>query len=150
MKLNILDTLGYFICDFIVGVSCDELPDDWTEDLVGDGYYKAQYQNGSRDPETGEWTGGTWVETGGPSAEDIENARESLIAAANLEKSSLMSNASNVIDAIIDEIEGLEDSDDVVPDKLRTDLKVWKQYRVKVKNIDVSLAPDIDWPVAPE
>ncbi|HHH1307686.1 TPA: tail fiber assembly protein [Yersinia enterocolitica] len=37
-----------------------------------------------------------------------------------------------------------------MPDKLRTDLKVWKQYRVKVKNINVSLAPDIEWPVAPE
>ncbi|CNL29678.1 putative phage tail fiber assembly protein [Yersinia aleksiciae] len=61
-----------------------------------------------------------------------------------------MSHASNMIDAIIDEIEGFEDSDDVVPDKLRTDLKAWKQYRVKVKNIDVSLAPDIEWPTAPE
>ncbi|WP_258954509.1 tail fiber assembly protein [Yersinia aleksiciae] len=69
---------------------------------------------------------------------------------ANAEKSSLMSHASNMIDAIIDEIEGFEDSDDVVPDKLRTDLKAWKQYRVKVKNIDVSLAPDIEWPTAPE
>ncbi|MGP2409804.1 tail fiber assembly protein [Yersinia sp. 2553 StPb PI] len=143
-KVNEITADGFYICDHIEG----ELPSNWTIDLAGDGYYKAQYQNGSRDPETGEWTGGTWVETSGPSPEDIENARESLIAIANAEKSSLMSHASNVIDAIIDEIEGLEDSDDVVPDKLRTDLKVWKQYRVKVKNIDVSLVPDIEWPVA--
>ncbi|WP_195765963.1 tail fiber assembly protein, partial [Yersinia enterocolitica] len=25
-----------------------------------------------------------------------------------------------------------------------------KQYRVVVKNVDVSLAPDIEWPTAPE
>ncbi|EPV3120065.1 tail fiber assembly protein [Yersinia enterocolitica] len=150
MKINILNLDGFYAGDFIVGVSGDNLPDNWSADLAGDGYYKAQYQNGSRDPETGEWTGGTWVETSGPSPEDIENARESLIAIANAEKSSLMSHASNVIDAIIDEIEGLEGSDDVVPDKLRTDLKAWKQYRVKVKNIDASLTPDIEWPVAPE
>ncbi|WP_186366620.1 tail fiber assembly protein, partial [Yersinia thracica] len=31
-----------------------------------------------------------------------------------------------------------------------TDLKAWKQYRVKVKNINVSLAPDIEWPVSPD
>ncbi|EKN3981322.1 tail fiber assembly protein, partial [Yersinia enterocolitica] len=37
-----------------------------------------------------------------------------------------------------------------VPDKLRADLKAWKQYRVKVKNADVSLAPDIEWPNQPE
>ncbi|MFW5386646.1 tail fiber assembly protein [Yersinia sp. 2542 StPb PI] len=150
MKINILDSLAFFIGDFIVGNSGDDLPDDWTADLVGDGFYKAKYHGGVKDQVTGEWTGGAWVETSGPSPEDIENARESLIAIANAEKSSLMSHASNVIDAIIDEIEGLEDSDDVVPDKLRTDLKAWKQYRVKVKNIDVSLVPDIEWPVVPE
>ncbi|EKN6080289.1 tail fiber assembly protein [Yersinia enterocolitica] len=47
-------------------------------------------------------------------------------------------------------LRGLEDSEEDVPDKLRTDLKAWKQYRVKVKNVDVSLAPDIEWSVAPE
>lgn len=117
---------------------------------MGNGYYKAQYQGAVKSDETGESTGGQWVGMGGPSPEDIENARESLIAIANAEKSSLMSHASDMIGAISDEIEGLEDSDDAVPDKLRTDLKAWKQYRVKVKNIDASLAPDIEWPVAPE
>ncbi|EOZ3163184.1 tail fiber assembly protein [Yersinia enterocolitica] len=29
-------------------------------------------------------------------------------------------------------------------------MKAWKQYRVAVKNVDVSLAPDIGWPTAPE
>ncbi|WP_145594145.1 tail fiber assembly protein [Yersinia aleksiciae] len=146
MKLNQLDSHGFFEVDHVEG----EPPDNWTADLVGNGYYKAQYQNGSRDPETGEWTGGKWVETSGPSAEDIESVKESLIAIADFEKASLMSHASDMIGAIADEIEGLEDSDDAVPDTLRTDLKAWKQYRVKVKNIDVSLAPNIEWTPSPE
>ncbi|CNE44149.1 tail fiber assembly protein [Yersinia intermedia] len=150
MKINILDSLAFFIGDFIVGNSGDDLPDDWTADLVGDGFYKAKYHGGVKDQVTGEWTGGAWVETSGPSLEDIEKERELLIAAANIKKSSLMSQASDMIGALSDEIEGLEGSNDDVPDKLRTDLKAWKQYRVKVKNIDVSLTPDIEWPTAPE
>ncbi|CNC24297.1 putative phage tail fiber assembly protein [Yersinia frederiksenii] len=55
-----------------------------------------------------------------------------------------------MIGALSDEIETFEDNDDDVPEKLRTDLKAWKQYRVAVKNIDVSFAPDIEWPPQPE
>ena len=55
-----------------------------------------------------------------------------------------------MIGALSDEIEGLEDSNSDVLDKLRADLEAWKQYRVKVKNIDVSLTPDIEWPVSPD
>ncbi|CQJ52452.1 putative phage tail fiber assembly protein [Yersinia rohdei] len=61
-----------------------------------------------------------------------------------------MSHPTDMIGALSDEIEGLEDKDDNAPAKLRTDLKAWKQYRVAVKNIDVSLAPNIEWPVSPE
>ena len=146
MKLNQLDEKGFFIIDHVEG----NLPDNWTADLVGDGYYKAQYQNATCNFDTGEWTGGTWVETSGPSPEDIASERESLIAAANTEKTYLMSHASDMIAAISDEIEILEDSDNAVPNKLRSDLKAWKQYRIALKNIDVSAAPDIEWPVAPE
>ncbi|WP_145562194.1 tail fiber assembly protein [Yersinia canariae] len=146
MKLNQLDSEGFFVVDHVEG----ELPDNWTADLVENGYYKAQYQNATINKETGEFTNGAWVETGGPSAEDIENAKQAQIAIASVKKVTLMSHASDMIGALSDEIEGLEDNDDNVPAKLRTDLKAWKQYRVAVKNIDVSLAPDIEWPVAPE
>lgn len=146
IKINKLDAIGNFVCDHIEG----DIPDNWTADLVGDGYYKAQYQGAIKNHETGEFTGGDWVETGGPSPEDVEILKELLIASANAEKASLMSHASDMIGAIADEIEGLEDSEEDVPDKLRTDLKAWKQYRVKVKNIDVSNAPNIEWPVPPE
>lgn len=146
MKLNKLDKDGFFEVDHVEG----DLPDNWTADLVGNGYYKAQYQGAVKINETGEWVGGTWVETSGPSPEDIESERESLIAAANNEKTLLMSHASDMIAAISDEIENFEDSDTAVPNKLRSDLKAWKQYRIALKNIDVSTAPDIEWPVAPE
>ncbi|OVZ93040.1 hypothetical protein CBW54_02890 [Yersinia kristensenii] len=82
----------------------------------------------------------------GPSPQEIKL----LVAKAETEKSSILSQASDMIGALSDEIEGLEDNDIDVPEKLRTDLKAWKQYRVKVKNIDVSLAPNIEWPVSPE
>lgn len=74
---------------------------------------------------------------------------KSLIDAAENQKSVLLSHASDMIGAISDEIEGQEDSEEDVPIKLRTDLTAWKQYRVKVKNIDVSIEPDIEWPVSP-
>ncbi|HHL2712608.1 TPA: tail fiber assembly protein [Yersinia enterocolitica] len=75
---------------------------------------------------------------------------KSLIDAAENQKSVLLSHASDMIGAISDEIEGLEGSEEDVPDKLRSDLKAWKRYRVAVKNIDVSLAPNIEWPVSPD
>ncbi|CNL82374.1 putative phage tail fiber assembly protein [Yersinia aldovae] len=40
-----------------------------------------------------------------------------------------------MIGALLDKVEGLEDGGDDVPDKLRADLKAWKQYRVKVKTL---------------
>lgn len=145
MKLNILDSQGFYQEDHVEG----DLPEFWTSDLVGNGYYKAQYQGATKNNETGEWAGGEWEETGGPSPEDIKILKESLIVSANLEKATLMSHASDMIGAITDEIEGLEDSEEDVPVKLCADLKAWKQYRVAVKNVDVSLTPNIEWPVSP-
>ncbi|HHH0075085.1 TPA: tail fiber assembly protein [Yersinia enterocolitica] len=52
--------------------------------------------------------------------------------------------------AVLMKLRGLEDGGDDEPDKLRADLKAWKQYRVKVKNVDVSTAPNIEWPVSPD
>ena len=66
IKINQLDKDGFFVVDFIVGESGDSLPEYWTSDLVGDGYYKAQYQNADVNPETGEFTNGSWVETDAP------------------------------------------------------------------------------------
>ncbi|HDL7972937.1 tail fiber assembly protein [Yersinia enterocolitica] len=75
---------------------------------------------------------------------------QQMLVEATQKQKDMLSHASDMIGAITDEIEGLEDAEEDVPDKLRADLKAWKQYRVVVKNVDVSLAPDIEWPVAPE
>lgn len=146
MKLNQLDSEGFFVVDHVEG----DLPAYWTADLVGNGYYKARYQNATINEETGEFTNGSWVETGGPSAEDIENAKQAQIAIVSVKKMTLMSYASDMIGALSDEIEELGDNSDDVPEKLRADLKAWKQYRVAVKNIDVAFAPDIKWPLSPD
>ncbi|WP_145553921.1 tail fiber assembly protein [Yersinia bercovieri] len=89
--------------------------------------------------DNGEWLSGP-----------VPQVVQQMIIEAREKQTVMLSHASDMIGALSDEIEGLEDSDDIVPDKLRADLKAWKQYRVKVKNVDVSLAPDIEWPVAPE
>ncbi|HDL7488904.1 TPA: tail fiber assembly protein [Yersinia enterocolitica] len=75
---------------------------------------------------------------------------QQMIIEATQKQTAILSHASDIIAAITDEIEGLVDSEKDVPDKLRADLKAWKQYRVVVKNVDVSLAPDIEWPNQPE
>ncbi|EKN4017429.1 tail fiber assembly protein, partial [Yersinia enterocolitica] len=75
---------------------------------------------------------------------------QQMLVEATQKQKDMLSHASDMIGAITDEIEGLVDSEEDVPDKLRSDLKAWKQYRVAVKNADVSLAPDIGWPTAPE
>ncbi|WP_145543907.1 tail fiber assembly protein [Yersinia frederiksenii] len=87
---------------------------------------------------------GEWLPD--PSPQEIQL----MIAEAVTKKALSLSQASDMIGALTDEIEGLEDNDDNVLEKLRTDLKAWKQYRVAVKNIDVSFAPDIEWPLSPE
>ncbi len=80
MKTNILDSSGFYIGDHVEGKS----PENWTAQLVQDGLYKAQYQGGKKNPATGEWTGGKWVETGGPSAEDkAAAARAAFVAERN-------------------------------------------------------------------
>ncbi|ELW8974566.1 TPA: tail fiber assembly protein [Yersinia enterocolitica] len=89
--------------------------------------------------ENGEWLPG-------PAPQVVEQ----MIIEATQKKIAILSHASDMIGAISDEIEGLEDSSSAVPDKLRADLKAWKQYRVAVKNVDVSLAPNIEWPVSPD
>ncbi|CNK54582.1 phage tail fiber assembly protein [Yersinia pseudotuberculosis] len=138
MKLNILDSDGFYIEDYIEGY----LPKNWTADLVGDGYYKARYQNATVDPYTGEWTGGGWAETSGPSAIDIAAQKSALIAQAKAKKTKLIGDASDEIDVLKDRIELGQDKTD--------ELKLWKSYRIALDDIDVSAAPDIEWPVSPD
>ncbi|PKE31192.1 phage tail protein [Rahnella sp. AA] len=135
-KLNKLDNGGFFINDFIVGLSGEDLPTNWTKDLVGDGYYNAQYQGATRNAE-GEWAGGNWVETGIiPPVDYLSPAisqRDELMAAATITIAPLQ-------DAV--------DLDEATDDETAL-LKKWKQYRVALNRLDLSTAPDITWPVLP-
>jgi len=137
MKINQLDSNGFYIVDFIVGESGVELPTDWTSDLVGDGYYKAQYQSGIRDVETGEWTRGHWIETGTIPLVDYvtpaTSTRDELMAAATIAIAPLQ-------DAV--------DLDEATDDETAL-LKKWKQYRGALNRLDLSTAPDITWPLIP-
>ncbi|PBI82337.1 hypothetical protein A8A01_09715 [Ewingella americana] len=136
-KLNELDNSGFFINDFIVGLSGENLPANWTKDLVGDGYYKAQYQDGSRDAETGEFSGGHWVETGTVPPVDY-------LTPAIAQRDELMSAATVAIAPLQDAV----DLDEATETEISL-LKKWKQYRVSLNRIDLSTAPEITWPLLP-
>ncbi|MGK4465589.1 tail fiber assembly protein, partial [Yersinia enterocolitica] len=56
-------------------------------------------------------------------------------------KSKLMSDASDKIETLKDRIEAGQDK--------AAELKLWKSYRIALDDVDVSAAPDIEWPVAP-
>ncbi len=125
----------------IVGDSQEwTIPDELFSDTTG-----WILMNGPRpDPtyyadENGEWLAG-------PAPQVVKQ----MIIEATQKQIAILSHASDMIGAIADEIEELVDSGEDVPVKLRADWKAWKQYRVAVKNVDVSLARDIEWPVSPD
>ncbi|UCS82859.1 tail fiber tail fiber assembly protein [Yersinia phage vB_YenS_P400] len=134
MKLNQLDEKGFFIVDHVEG----ELPENWTADLVGNGYYKAQYQGAVKNDVTGEFTGGVWIETGVAPPVDF-------LTPAIAERDRLMSVATMAIAPLQD----ASDLDDISIEEVAL-LKKWKQYRVSLNRLDLSIAPNIDWPVTPE
>ncbi|CRY67077.1 phage tail fiber assembly protein [Yersinia kristensenii] len=133
MKINILDSDGFYIEDHVEG----DLPQYWTSDLVGNGYYKAQYQDANINDETGELSNGNWVETGG---EDLEKTREQLINFAIIKKEQLIDTASQKISILNDRIEMGQDRNE--------ELRIWKVYRLNVDDIDPTILP-IEWPVIP-
>lgn len=70
---------------------------------------------------------------------------EQLAVMAASEKAKLLALATIAIDPLQDAAD-LE----IATDKEAASLKAWKTYRVMVNRIDVSKAPNIDWPKAPE
>lgn len=70
---------------------------------------------------------------------------EQLISRAASRKASLMSQANGAISPLQDAVDlGMASEQEV------TLLQAWKTYRVLLNRIDVSTAPDIDWPEQPE
>jgi hypothetical protein len=67
------------------------------------------------------------------------------VAKAKFEKASLMQDATNVIVPLQDAVDL-----DMATEAEKVQLVAWKKYRVLLNRIDVSTAPDIAWPEAPD
>ncbi|WYC18389.1 tail fiber assembly protein [Yersinia phage vB_YpM_MHG51] len=84
------------------------------------------------------WNGTEWVT-------DTEAQHAAAIADAENKKSALLRTANEKIDYLQDAVDvGLATDAEV------NELTEWKKYRVLLSRIDVTNAPDIDWPVRPE
>lgn len=137
IKLNELDGKGLYLVDYVT--DGDDRPENWTADLVGDGFYKARYKNGAKDNETGEWSGGTWVEEGGPS--DEENI---LAAAATMNALKVEANAATYPLSL-----KLLAGRKLSSEELST-LNAWIDYTDALDSLDLSRYPDITLPPKPE
>ena len=67
------------------------------------------------------------------------------IEVAAQQKNTLLSQAAAAIAPLQDAV----DVDDATDEELAS-LKAWKKYRVALNRLDLSAAPDIDWPAVPE
>ena len=70
-----------------------------------------------------------------------------LVQQAQQKKDELLAEASNQIDILTD-INDPTLNDNITDDEKQS-LIDWRKYRMAVYNVDVNLAPDIEWPVAP-
>ncbi len=134
-RIYFMDADLFYIGD---GVMPPEPTKLYTVDVIANGFYKAQYQGGIVNEETLEVTGGTWVETSGPSKEDY-------VAEAISIKAQLLAKVSILIAPLQDAV----DLEEATPEEAAR-LKVLKTYRVQLNRVDTSLAPDIVWPTKPE
>ncbi|WP_437616569.1 tail fiber assembly protein [Erwinia sp. V71] len=136
--INILDEAGFYIGDFVIGVSGENLPAYWTFDRVGDGYYKAQYQNATRNDDTGELSGGDWVETGEVPPPDY-------LSPVISERDKLIADATQRITVWQTKL--------LIGRKLTTEettsLNAWLDYIDSLEALDLTTAPDIEWPESP-
>lgn len=71
-------------------------------------------------------------------------SKDELLSQAQLNKTSLMDDASQTISVLQDAVDL-----DVATDGEKTKLTEWKKYRVTLNRVDTSAAPDIDWPKIP-
>ncbi|MBS0055526.1 tail fiber assembly protein [Yersinia sp. Marseille-Q3913] len=83
-----------------------------------------------------------WVDAPPPTAEQLAETKAINVAQAKADKSKLISDASDKIEILKDRIEAGQDK--------AAELKLWKAYRIALDDVDVSAAPDIEWPTAPE
>ncbi|KHT36630.1 tail fiber assembly protein [Pectobacterium carotovorum] len=68
-----------------------------------------------------------------------------LVQAAEQQKAALLMLANAAISPLVDAVDL-----SIATDEEKTSLKEWKTYRVMLNRIDVTTAPDITWPEAPQ
>lgn len=135
-RVNVLDIKGFYQVDHIVGEG--DMPQYWTADLVGNGYYKAQYQNAKLDKKTGEMSGGEWKETSGPS-------KEGSIEQAKIMQTSLLNEANMTTSPLLLKLQlGRK-----LTDEETKKANAWLDYMDLLNAIDLNTAPDIEWPTKP-
>lgn len=74
-----LDAEGFWLGD--IPPDPVEVPAHWTRERAPDGLHRGQYQQGVCDPATGEVTGGRWIDTAAPSAEERAEASQAALVA---------------------------------------------------------------------
>ncbi|EPC8046418.1 tail fiber assembly protein [Yersinia enterocolitica] len=117
------------ITDNLIAVSNEELSMYWRQE-----------------PPTGKMLGvvdgrPAWVDLPPLTTEQLAEIKAINVTQAKIDKSKLISDASNKIETLKDRIEAGQDK--------AAELKLWKLYRIALDDIDVSTAPDVEWPVAP-
>ncbi|EOD4110938.1 TPA: tail fiber assembly protein [Yersinia enterocolitica] len=83
-----------------------------------------------------------WADIPPPTAAQLAEIKAINIAQAKSDKTKLISDASNKIETLKDRIDAGQDK--------AAELKLWKAYRIALDDVDVSAAPDIEWPNQPE
>lgn len=73
-----------------------------------------------------------------------ERPHAELVADAEQQKSALLTAANNTIAPLQDAVDL-----DIATDSEQSQLLAWKKYRVLLNRVDISVAPDIEWPTPP-
>lgn len=160
IKINQLDAAGFYIGDVIVGTAViylfdtpevevvdgepvavvrrkTVLPENWTRALVGDGFFKAQYQGAARDS-NGEWSAGEWVETGAPPLITAERQHQVRAELRSVALAAIAPLQYAVDLGIAEEAESAQ-------------LNEWKKYVVDLSRIDKQPGwpAEVTWPNSP-
>ncbi|PIJ42621.1 tail fiber assembly protein [Tatumella sp. OPLPL6] len=83
------------------------------------------------------WNGSTWVI-------DKDAEQQAAVVSANRDKTQRLQRATDTINPLQDALD-LE----MATDNEKAQLTAWRKYRVLLTRIDTAMAPDINWPQAP-
>ncbi|ELI9229924.1 tail fiber assembly protein [Yersinia enterocolitica] len=83
------------------------------------------------------WNGTQWIK-------DTDAEKQYYLTEARQKKSILLEEAKTQIEILKDSIEF-----DIATPTAESELVAWRKYRVQLNQLDISAAPDIDWPEQP-